>query len=89
MQIPNSVVFAVLGFIFLYFMSIVGLTFLLIFGGLDFISAFTAVIACINNTGPGLGRGRAGHQLRSLTDYEIWVCSFTMLLGRGWRSSRC
>jgi hypothetical protein len=62
-QIPNSVVFAILGFIFLYFMSIVVLTFLLIFGGLDFISAFTAVIACINNAGPGLGQVGPGHQL--------------------------
>jgi trk system potassium uptake protein TrkH len=82
MQIPNSVVFAILGFIFLYFMSIVGLTFLLIFGGLDFISAFTAVIACINNAGPGLGQVGPATNYQSLTDYEIWVLSFTMLLGR-------
>ena len=82
MHIPNGVVFAVLGFIFLYFMSIVGLTFLLIFGGLDFISAFTAVIACINNAGPGLGQVGPATNYGSLTDYEIWVLSFTMLLGR-------
>ncbi|MBV5273267.1 MAG: TrkH family potassium uptake protein [Lamprocystis purpurea] len=82
MLIPNSVVFAVLGFIFLYFMSIVVLTFLLIFGGLDFISAFTAVIACINNAGPGLGQVGPATNYGSLTDYEIWVLSFTMLLGR-------
>ena len=82
MQIPNSVVFAILGFIFLYFMSIVSMTFLLIFGGLDFISAFTAVIACINNAGPGLGQVGPSTNYQSLTDYEIWVLSFTMLLGR-------
>ncbi|MFB1490829.1 MULTISPECIES: TrkH family potassium uptake protein [unclassified Thiocapsa] len=81
-QIPNQVVFAILGFIFLYAMSIVGLTFLLIFGGLDFISAFTAVIACINNAGPGLGQVGPATNYQSLTDYEIWVLSFTMLLGR-------
>jgi trk system potassium uptake protein TrkH len=82
MQIPNSVVFAILGFLFLYFMSIVVMTFLLIFGGLDFISAFTAVIACINNAGPGLGQVGPATNYHSLTDYEIWVLSFTMLLGR-------
>jgi trk system potassium uptake protein TrkH len=82
MQIPNGVVFAILGFIFLYFISIVNLTFLLIFGGLDFISAFTAVIACISNTGPGLGQVGPASNYQSLTDYEIWVLSFTMLLGR-------
>lgn len=82
MLIPNGVVFAVLGFIFLYFMSVVNLTFLLIFGGLDFVSAFTAVIACISNTGPGLGQVGPATNYQSLTDYEIWVLSFTMLLGR-------
>ncbi|MBK1721075.1 potassium transporter Trk [Thiocystis violacea] len=80
--IPNGVVVAILGFLFLYFMSIVTLTFLLIFGGLDFISAFTAVVACINNAGPGLGAVGPATNYASLTDYEIWILSFTMLLGR-------
>lgn len=80
--IPNSVVVAILGFIFLYFMSVVATTFLLIFGGLDFISAFTAVMACINNAGPGLGQVGLATNYGSLTDYETWVLSFTMLLGR-------
>ena len=81
-QIPNQVVFAILGFSFLYAMSIIGLTFLLILGGLDFISALTAVIACINNAGPGLGEVGPATNYQGLTDYEIWVLSFTMLLGR-------
>ena len=81
-QIPNRVVFAVLGFIFVYFMSIVGLTFLLILDGLDFTSALTAVIASINNTGPGLGVVGPASNYGVLTDYEVWVCSFAMLLGR-------
>ena len=82
MEIPNTVVFAILGFSFLYFLSVVGMTFLLIFGGLDFITAFTAVIACINNAGPGLGVVGPATNYQILTDYETWVCSFTMLLGR-------
>jgi trk system potassium uptake protein TrkH len=81
-RISNGIVFAVLGFMFLYFMSIVGMTFLLILGGLDFISAFSAVIACINNMGPGLGQVGPGTNYAALTDYELWVLSFTMLLGR-------
>jgi trk system potassium uptake protein TrkH len=80
--IPNNVVFAVLGFSFLYAMSVVVLTFLLIFGGLDFISALSAVVACINNAGPGLGRVGPAQNYASLNDYETWVCAFTMLLGR-------
>ncbi|MCG6941627.1 MAG: TrkH family potassium uptake protein [Thiohalocapsa sp.] len=81
-KVPNSIVFAILGFIFLYFMSVVVLTFLLIFGGLDFITAFTAVIACINNAGPGLGLVGPATNYQGLSDYETWVLTFTMLLGR-------
>jgi hypothetical protein len=60
--VANHVVFAVLAFVVLYFGTVVTLTFLLLASGMDFVSAFTAVIAMINNMGPGLG-GRAGQQL--------------------------
>ena len=82
MEIPNAVVFAVLGFSYLYFLSVVGMTFLLILDGLDFVTAFTAVVACISNTGPGLGAVGPTDNYQFMTDYETWVCSFTMLLGR-------
>jgi len=80
--IPNNVVFSVLGFIFLYFMSILILTFILLGSHLDFISAFTAIIACINNAGPGLGVVGPATNYGSLTDFQTWVCAFAMLLGR-------
>lgn len=80
--IQNNIVQAVLGFIFLYFMSIVVLTFALMFAGLDFISAFTAIIACINNAGPGLNVVGPAQNYGVLSDAATWVCSFAMLLGR-------
>lgn len=80
--IPNGVVMAVLGFIFLYFMSIVLLSFVLMISGLDFISSFTAIIASINNAGPGLNQVGPATNYSVLTDFQTWVCSFTMLLGR-------
>ena len=80
--IPNKVVFAVLGFIFLYFISVVTLTFTLLISGLDFISAFTAIIACINNAGPGLGVVGPAGNYGVLTDFQTWVCTFAMLIGR-------
>jgi len=80
--IPNSVVFSVLGFIFLYFMSVATLTFALLISGLDFISAFSAVIACINNAGPGLGVVGPAGNYGVLTDFQTWVCTFAMLIGR-------
>jgi trk system potassium uptake protein TrkH len=80
--ISNSVVFSVLGFIFLYFMSVATLTFALLISGLDFISSFSAVIACINNAGPGLGVVGPASNFGVLTDFQTWVCTIAMLIGR-------
>ncbi|WP_035852057.1 TrkH family potassium uptake protein [Deefgea rivuli] len=80
--IPTSILASVMGFIFLYFSSIVVLTFTLLLSGMDFISSFSAIIACINNAGPGLGQVGPASNYGGLTDFQIWVCSFTMLLGR-------
>jgi trk system potassium uptake protein TrkH len=80
--VANNIVFAVLGFIFLYFMSIVTLTFALLISGLDFISAFTAILASINNCGPGLGVVGPASNYQGLTDFQTWVCTTAMLIGR-------
>jgi len=80
--VQNNIVFAVLGFIFLYFMVIAGLTFVLLISGLDFISAFTATLACVNNFGPGLGMVGPAANYAGLTDFQTWICSFGMLVGR-------
>ena len=80
--VPNNIVFAVLGFIFLYFMTVATLTFALLMSGLDFISAFSAVIACINNAGPGLGVVGPASNYGVLGDFQIWICTIAMLVGR-------
>ncbi|TAJ80844.1 MAG: TrkH family potassium uptake protein [Gallionellaceae bacterium] len=80
--VPNNIVFAVLGFIFLYFMTVATLTFVLLISGLDFISAFSAIIACINNAGPGLGAVGPASNFSVLTDFQTWVCTLAMLVGR-------
>jgi trk system potassium uptake protein TrkH len=80
--IANRVVFAVLAFVFLYFMSIVTLVFLQLASGLDFITAFSSIIACINNAGPGLGQVGPGSNYGVLSGFQTWVCSAAMLLGR-------
>ncbi|OGT05117.1 MAG: potassium transporter Trk [Gallionellales bacterium RBG_16_57_15] len=80
--VANNIVFAVLGFIFLYFMTIVTLTFVLLISGMDFISAFTAVLASVNNCGPGLGTVGPASNYAGLTDFQTWVCAFGMLVGR-------
>jgi trk system potassium uptake protein TrkH len=80
--VPNNIVFAVLGFIFLYFMTVVTLTFVLLISGMDFISALTAVLASINNCGPGLGTVGPASNYSGLNDFQTWVCTFAMLVGR-------
>jgi trk/ktr system potassium uptake protein len=80
--IANRVVFAVLAFVFLYFMSIVSLIFVQLASGLDFMTSLTAIIACINNAGPGLGLVGPGSNYGVLSDFQTWVCSAAMLLGR-------
>lgn len=79
---PDSLPAAVLGFTFLYFISVVTLTFTLLLSGLDFMTAFSAIIACINNMGPGLGTVGPATNYGSLTDFQSWVCVLAMILGR-------
>ena len=50
--------------------------------GLDFITSFSGVIACINNAGPGLGLVGPGSNYGVLNSFQTWVCSAAMLLGR-------
>lgn len=80
--IPPSIATAVLGFIFLYILAVCELTFFLVASGLDFTSAFSAIIACINNAGPGLNVVGPAQNYQALTDFQTWICAFAMLLGR-------
>ena len=80
--VSQNILTAVLAFGFAYMCFIVALTLLLTFSGLDIITAFTAVVASINNTGPGLNQVGPATTYEVLTDFQTWVCSFAMLLGR-------
>ncbi len=79
---PQSVLFAVLAFAFVYMVSIVTMTLLLAFTGLDIVTAFSAVVASVNNTGPGLGLVGPATTFAVLEDFQTWICTFAMLLGR-------
>ena len=80
--VSNQVAFAVQVFVMLYIGSILALTLILVASGLDFLSAFSAIIACINNAGPGLNQVGPATNYSVLTDFQTWVCTFAMLLGR-------
>lgn len=80
--VPDRVADSVLAFIFLYFMAVVSLTFALLLTGLNFDSSFSAVVASINNTGPGLEAVGPVKNYQVLTDTQTWICTAAMLLGR-------
>ncbi|MDD5034244.1 MAG: potassium transporter TrkG [Methylococcaceae bacterium] len=80
--IPPSILLSVLGFIFVYFMSVVLLTLLLIISGMDFVSSLSAIISCINNVGPALETVGPFKNFSSLNDFQTWICSLAMFLGR-------
>ncbi|HEU0203493.1 MAG TPA: potassium transporter TrkG [Burkholderiaceae bacterium] len=80
--VENNVIYAVLAFMLVYGATIIVLTFLLMISGLDVVTAFSAIIATVNNTGPGLNQVGPATNFAVLTDFETWVCTVAMLLGR-------
>jgi trk system potassium uptake protein TrkH len=80
--VPPQVMSSVIAFMLLYGSVMVVATLLLLLSGLDLVTAATAVIACINNTGPGLGQVGPAGNYQGLSDLQTWVCTVLMLLGR-------
>lgn len=80
--VENRVVFSVLAFLFIYIVCIVSMTLILIVSGLDVVTAFSAVVACLNSLGPGLNQVGPATTFAVLNDFQIWVLSWAMLIGR-------
>ncbi len=80
--ISDRAIEGVIAFMMLYGATLVGLTMVLLFSGLDVVTAFTATIACVNNIGPGLGEVGPAVNYGGLSDFQTWVCTAAMMLGR-------
>jgi len=78
--LPEDVIQAVWGFFAAYFVIFAVMTLLLMATGLDQETAFSAVAACLNNLGPGLGD--VGQNYASISDPAKWILAMAMLLGR-------
>jgi trk system potassium uptake protein TrkH len=78
--ISPRVVEAVWGFFALYVGSFILMYLALALTGLDLMTSFSAVAACINNLGPGLGM--VGPHYADLNAAAKWILCFAMLLGR-------
>jgi trk system potassium uptake protein TrkH len=77
---PEKVIEAVWGFFAAYFAISALMILLLMATGLDQETAFSAVAACLNNLGPGLGD--VGRNFASINDPAKWILCLAMLLGR-------
>ncbi len=78
--VPNKVINAVWGYFALYILSFVLLALLLLWTGVDLVTAYSTVTACLNNLGPALGQ--AVESYANLPSTTKWILAFTMLLGR-------
>ena len=78
--VSDRVIEAVWGFFAVYIFVFILMLLALLATGLDFLTAFSAVGACINNLGPGLGEVAAHYG--QINTPAKWVLCFAMLLGR-------
>ncbi len=83
MTTSGSIVSSVFVFLSAFMGTLVVFTVLVAMTGLDFETAFSAVVACITNSGPGIGPivGPAG-TFAPLSDFAKYMLVLAMLLGR-------
>ena len=78
--ISDRVINTVTAFFSMYILCFALTGFALSAAGLDYVTAFSAAAACLNNRGPGLGE--VANNYASINDTAKWILSFAMLLGR-------
>jgi trk system potassium uptake protein TrkH len=78
--LAENVIQAIWGFFAAYFAISALMILSLMATGLDQETAFSAVAACLNNLGPGLGD--VGQNFASINDVAKWILTLAMLLGR-------
>ena len=79
-NVENDVAASVWGFFSIYVISFMILLLGLVVSGLDFESSFSAIGACLNNLGPGLGS--VAQTYESVSPVGKGILAFAMILGR-------
>ncbi|MCX7961443.1 MAG: TrkH family potassium uptake protein [Burkholderiales bacterium] len=80
--VENRIIFAVLAYMLVYGVTIAAITLLLTATGLDLLTALSAAAACVNNVGPGLAAVGPTSTYAVLSDFQTWILTVAMLLGR-------
>ena len=80
--ISADVMWAVMAFMLIYWVVWLSLSLAMLASGMDMVSAFSSVFACLNNIGPGMGVVGPAANYGALSEMQTWICSAAMLLGR-------
>ncbi|MDR2195523.1 MAG: TrkH family potassium uptake protein [Gallionellaceae bacterium] len=80
--VENREIFSILAFMLVYTGTVLGLSMLMMLSGLDPASSFGAILATVNCVGPGFGAVGPSGNYSNLSDFQVWVCTFAMVLGR-------
>jgi trk system potassium uptake protein TrkH len=80
--VPDEILNSIWGFFILYLVLVVMATLILSLIGLDMVSAFSSVAACIFNIGPGLGSVGPANNYHTIPLIGKWVLILCMLMGR-------
>jgi trk system potassium uptake protein TrkH len=81
-SIPPDVVNAIWGFFVLYLGVFVSASLVMAALGLDLVTAFVSVAACIGNIGPGLGTVGPTDNYAHIPTMGKWLLSLCMMVGR-------
>ena len=80
--VGNDVIFAVLGYMLVYGVTLIGFVMLLLLSEMSFEEAVGAAVASVHCMGPGLGSTGPAGNYGHLTDFQKWVLTLAMLVGR-------
>ena len=80
--VENRMIFSVLAYMLVYGATVIVLSMVMLLTDLDPVTAFSAVLASVHCLGPGLGGVGPSSNYAMFTDFQTWVCTLGMLLGR-------
>lgn len=82
LEVSDKVASTVFAFFALHVLVVTLSLFVISASGVDFTEALSSVLACIANTGPGLGEVGPQGNYASCNPVHLWVGSFCMFVGR-------
>ena len=80
--VDNRMIFSVLAFMLVYGATVIMLCMALLLTDVDPLTAFSIVLSSVNCTGTGPGTLGVDLSYTQLSDFQLWICTLGMLLGR-------